>query len=145
MLLTLFERVIAEADAAFEGRPTDYAVDPRRDMARRYRVFFERFGAHHAACAGRYGGDRDQRRDPRLLVDIHAEVDRSHRRSHRGRTRRGTAPDTVPAQDLATALNLMNERAMFASFTAEKPAIAEDAALDTLVHIWITSIYGESR
>ena len=57
----------------------------------------------------------------------------------------GAAPDTVPAQDLAAALNLMNERTMFASYAAQKPSIAEDAALDTLVHVWITSIYGESR
>ena len=55
---------------------------------------------------------------------------------------RGAAPETVPAQDLAAALNLMNERTMFASYTGQKPAISEDAALDTLVHVWITCIYG---
>jgi len=58
---------------------------------------------------------------------------------------RGAAPTTIDAHDLATSLNLMNERTMFASYTAQKPAIAEDAALDTVVHIWITSIYGETR
>ena len=56
---------------------------------------------------------------------------------------RGAAPETVPAQDLATALNLMNERVMIASFTDQQPAVPEDRVLDTLVHIWITSIYGE--
>ena len=55
---------------------------------------------------------------------------------------RGAAPETLPAQNLAAALNLMNERAMIASYTGQKPSIAEDAALDTLVHVWITSIYG---
>ena len=55
---------------------------------------------------------------------------------------RGAAPETVPAKDLATALNLMNEKAMFASYTGQKPSIAEDAALDTLVHVWVTAIYG---
>ena len=39
----------------------------------------------------------------------------------------------------------MNERALFASFTDEQPAIAPERLLDTLVHIWVTSIYGESR
>ena len=58
---------------------------------------------------------------------------------------RGMAPTTLPAQDLATALNLMNERAMFASFAEDQPAIPEDHVLDTLVHVWITSIYGESH
>ena len=34
---------------------------------------------------------------------------------------------------------------MFASYSAQRPAIDRAAALDTLVHIWVTSIYGESR
>ena len=58
---------------------------------------------------------------------------------------RGAAPETLPALDLATALNLMNERAMFASFADEQPVDAEEQLLDTLVHIWVTSIYGERR
>ena len=55
------------------------------------------------------------------------------------------APTTLPARDLATALYLMNERALFASFTDEQPSIAQERLLDTLTHIWVTSIYGESR
>ena len=62
---------------------------------------------------------------------------------HQAERARGAAPDDVPAHDLATALNLMNERAMLATFSDERPSIAEDAALDTLVHVWITSIYGK--
>ena len=48
------------------------------------------------------------------------------------------APATLPARDLATALNLMNERALFASFTDEQPSIAQDQLVDTLAHIWVT-------
>ena len=55
---------------------------------------------------------------------------------------RGNAPVTLPAQDLATALNLMNERVLIAAFADERPTVPEDHVLDTLVHIWITSIYG---
>ena len=47
----------------------------------------------------------------------------------------GLAPATLPARDLATALNLMNERALFASFTDEQPSIAPERLLDT----WPTS------
>ena len=57
----------------------------------------------------------------------------------------GMAPTTIPARDLATSLNLMNERALFASFADEQPAIPPERLLDTLAHIWVTSIYGESR
>ncbi len=55
---------------------------------------------------------------------------------------RGAAPDTIPARDLATALNLMNERVVVAAQGSQQPTLAEDAALETVVHVWITSIYG---
>ncbi|APE17684.1 TetR/AcrR family transcriptional regulator [Mycolicibacterium pallens] len=55
---------------------------------------------------------------------------------------RGAAPDTIPAHDLATALNLMNERVLFAAQLTQKPTLPEQAALEALAHIWITSIYG---
>jgi TetR/AcrR family transcriptional regulator, ethionamide resistance regulator len=58
---------------------------------------------------------------------------------------RGEAPVTLPAQDLATALNLMNERVLIAAYSDERPAVPEDHVLDTLVHIWITTIYGQPR
>ena len=34
---------------------------------------------------------------------------------------------------------------MFAAFAAEKPAIAPETLVDTLAHIWVTSIYGKTR
>ena len=43
-------------------------------------------------------------------------------------------PTTLPAVELATALNLMNERTLFASFAAEQPSVPEARVLDTLVH-----------
>ncbi len=55
---------------------------------------------------------------------------------------RGAAPDTIPAHDLAAALNLMNERVVVAAQGSQKPALPEHAALEALAHIWIASIYG---
>jgi hypothetical protein len=55
---------------------------------------------------------------------------------------RGAAPETLPAEELATALNLMNERVLTASFGAEEPSVPLARAVDTLAHIWVTSIYG---
>ncbi|WP_194163749.1 TetR/AcrR family transcriptional regulator [Mycolicibacterium sp. P1-5] len=55
---------------------------------------------------------------------------------------RGAAPDTIPARDLATALNLMNERVVVAAQGSQQPALPEEAALVAVAHIWITSIYG---
>jgi hypothetical protein len=56
----------------------------------------------------------------------------------------GRAPATVPARDLATALNLMNESVMTAAFAGHQPSIPDDRVLETLVHTWTTSIYGDS-
>nr|WP_183517433.1 TetR/AcrR family transcriptional regulator [Mycolicibacterium sp. BK634] len=58
---------------------------------------------------------------------------------------RGAAPDTIPAHDLATALNLMNERVVVAAQGSQKPALPEAAALEAVAHIWIASIYGGAR
>jgi TetR/AcrR family transcriptional regulator, ethionamide resistance regulator len=55
---------------------------------------------------------------------------------------RGAAPDSIPARDLATALNLMNERVLLASQGSQKPTLPEDAAMTALAHVWIASIYG---
>jgi len=57
---------------------------------------------------------------------------------------RDAAPAGIPAQDLSIALNMLSERMMAATFTDEEPSIPEDRVLDTLVHIWLSGIYGRS-
>ncbi|MGV0599581.1 TetR/AcrR family transcriptional regulator, partial [Mycolicibacterium pulveris] len=54
------------------------------------------------------------------------------------------APVTIPSADLAVALNLMNERTMLAAFAEQQPAVDPENLVNTLAHIWVTSIYGES-
>ena len=78
---------------------------------------------------------------------LHAEVDRLHHRSliEAERAARGAAPVTLPARDLATSLNLMNERTMTATLVAEEGAVARDRIVETLTHIWLTSIYGDHQ
>ena len=142
VLLTLFERVLAEADATFESRADDYSLDPARVWREGIYAFFEPLRAHLAvALAGVAATGTNAEIRELWSTFMQKWVDRTAAVITAERAR-GAAPDTVPAQDLAAALNLMNEKAMFASYTGQKPAIAEDAALDTLVHIWVTSIYG---
>jgi AcrR family transcriptional regulator len=143
VLLTLFERVIAEADATFEGR--DYAVEPARAWRDGIFAFFEPLRAHlGVALAGVAATATNAEIRELWSTYMQNWIDRTAAVITAERAR-GAAPDTVPAQDLAAALNLMNERTMFASYMAQKPSIAEEAALDTLVHVWITSIYGDSH
>ena len=56
---------------------------------------------------------------------------------------RGAAPETIPAADLATSLNQMNERMMMATLSAGEPAVSKDRVVETLAHIWVSSIYSE--
>ncbi len=142
VLLTLFERVLAEADATFEGRPDDYGAEPAQAWHDSIYAFFEPLRAHVVVTLAGVAATATNTEMRELWSTFMQKwVDRTAAVIAAERAR-GAAPDTVPAQDLATALNLMNERTMFASYTGGRPCIAEDTALDTLVHIWVTSIYG---
>ncbi|AGB26391.1 transcriptional regulator [Mycobacterium sp. JS623] len=144
VLLTLFERVLAEADATFEGSPEDYAADPARAWRDGIYAFFEPLRAHlPVALAGVAATGANAEIRELWSTFMQKWVDRTAAVITAERVR-GAAPESVPAQDLAAALNLMNERTMFASYTGQKPSIVEDAALDTLVYVWITSIYGRT-
>ena len=144
VLLTLFERVLAEADATFEGRADDYATDPSGAWRDGIYAFFEPLRAHLSVVLAGVAATATNAEIREMWSNFMQKwVDRTAAVITAERAR-GAAPDLVPAQDLATALNLMNERAMFASYTGQKPSIAEEAALDTLVHVWITSIYGRT-
>jgi AcrR family transcriptional regulator len=54
---------------------------------------------------------------------------------------RGAAPPGVPAHDLAVALNLMNERVLYAAFADESPA-PEGDVVEALVAVWHGAIHG---
>ena len=55
---------------------------------------------------------------------------------------RGAAPAGPPARDIAVALTSMNERVLYATFTGDGPALAEDGAVDVLLEVWLRAIYG---
>jgi AcrR family transcriptional regulator len=146
VLLTLLDQVVVEADSALQSVATENPTgDPYGTWRTGINVFFETFGSHRSVALAGWAA-RATKPEARELwstfmqkwIDYTAEAIESERAS-------GAAPVTVPALDLATALNFMNERALFASFAAEQPSVPEARVLDTLVHIWITSIYGEAR
>jgi AcrR family transcriptional regulator len=140
VLLTLWERVIKEADAALEAIAV---TDPAAIWRPAVSVFFETFGAHRGVTVAAAGSANCEVRDVfatfmQKWTDFTAATIDAERK-------RGAAPVTLPSTDLAAALNLMNERALQAAFASETPGLPEDRVLDTLVHIWVTSIYGEAR
>ncbi|WNG87366.1 TetR/AcrR family transcriptional regulator [Mycobacterium sp. ITM-2016-00317] len=144
VLLTLLERVIAEADAALTRLIADRPADRRAVWRRGINVFFETFGAHRAVCAAATAGVQNSNSEARALwatsmqrwITHIAAVIEAERAD-------GAAPVTVPAMELSTALNLLNESVMTAAFAGHEPSIPDHRVLDNLVHIWTTSIYGQ--
>ncbi|HZQ30305.1 MAG TPA: TetR/AcrR family transcriptional regulator [Mycobacterium sp.] len=142
VMLALLDRVVEEANVALDGLAETLPDDPALGWRIGISAFYEAFSAHRAVA--RAGGpalvlDSEVRALWSTLmqkcVDNTAAVIKSERE-------RGAAPDTIPAEDLATFLNLMNERAMIAAFNDERPSVPDARVVDTLTHIWLTSIYG---
>lgn len=145
VLYSLLGRVIADADAALLDLIANPPEDRRQIWRRGINVFVETFGDHRAVCAAATAakstdtGSRDLWADSMQrwidhITDV-IDVERA----------RGAAPVTIPSRELATSLNLMNEAVMVSSFIGHQPALPDDRVLDNLVHVWVTSIYGESH
>src|SRR3954453_456614 len=142
VLLTLLDRVVAEADAmtaaAFERPAADALAAWRQAIT----VYYETFRAHRALtlawAEARF--TNDEVRDlwgrvfdgwvQRCAVAIEAE------------RARGAARAGVPARDLAVALNSMNERVLYATFSGDGPAVAEADVVGVLLDVWLAAIYG---
>ena len=142
VLLTLLERVIGEADAALQRLIANRPADRRAIWRDGINAFVATFGAHRAVCAATVAlkSTHSEARDlwatsMQRWIDHIAAVIEAERAA-------GAAPVTLPALELSTALNLMNESVMTASFAGHQPALADDRVLDNLVHIWTASIYG---
>ncbi|MCV7172138.1 MULTISPECIES: TetR/AcrR family transcriptional regulator [Mycolicibacterium] len=140
VLLTLWERVIREADTALEASAAQ-TPDGRDVWRPGIKVFFDTFGAHRGVTVAASGSDNAEIRGVfstfmQKWIDFTAATIEAERN-------RGAAPSTIPARDIATALNLMNERTLLAAFAHETPAIPTDRVLDSLVHVWTCAVYGE--
>ncbi|OBI09063.1 TetR family transcriptional regulator [Mycobacterium sp. E2462] len=142
VLLTLFERVVIEADSALETMVANPPADLKALWRTGINVFVETFGTHRAvslaADAARTNSEVGElwSRFMQKWVDHSTTVIEAERA-------RGAAPVTLPAHDLSAALNLLNEKVMLAAFADARPSVRDEQLLDTLVHIWVSSIYGE--
>jgi TetR/AcrR family transcriptional regulator, ethionamide resistance regulator len=144
VLLSLLEPVIALADSEFDGAVQRLPADPRRVWRNGIKAFFTAFASHRAlarAATEALATSAELRATwsgfMQKWIDQTATMIAAERA-------RGAAPDTIPAADLATSLNQMNERTMMAALSAEAPAVDPDRVVDTLTHIWVSSIYGAS-
>lgn len=144
VLLTLLDPLIQQADKGFDGAMEALPTDPRRAFRMGIRTFVDAFASYPVMA--RAGTDAistsPEARDAwagfmqKWIRQTAALIDAERRR--------GAAPDSIPAFDLATSLNLMNERMIMATLSDEAGAVAKDRIVDTLTHIWLTSIYGNT-
>jgi TetR/AcrR family transcriptional regulator, ethionamide resistance regulator len=145
VLLALLEPLIAQADKGFDGAIESLPADPRRAFREGIRIFFTAFGSHSVVARA---GTEALATSPDIrtiwstfmqkwINQTAALIDYERQR--------GAAPENIGSVDLATSLNQMNERAMTATLIAEDGAVAQDRLVDTLAHIWLTSIYGASQ
>lgn len=146
VLLALMDRVIAEADGKADialGGRDDARIDPA-GVWRSINALFDTFGAHRAVTlAGATARGNVPELQSMWSTFMEKWIDYTTASIQTERDR-GAAPVTIPARDLAISLNLMNERTMFAAFAGEPSAIPADRMVDTLAHIWVSSIYGDA-
>ncbi|RFA15007.1 hypothetical protein B7R22_07705 [Subtercola boreus] len=141
VLLALLDRVIGEVQQRVVTLPRDFDADPEAAWRRVIGVFVEVFAAHRAVSAAAIGA-RLRNAEVEALwsgamqtwVGYATDVIVAERA-------RGAAPAGTDARALAIALNLLNERVLFAAFNGETPAVAPSQALDVLTGIWVRSIY----
>jgi AcrR family transcriptional regulator len=145
VLLSLMDPLIQQADSGFDGAMESLPSDPRRALRAGITTFFEAFAAHPImarAATDALATSAELRTWWAGFMQVWIQQTAALITAER---ERGAAPDTVPALELATALNLMNERMIMATLSEEAGAVARDRIVDTLTHIWLTSIYGEAR
>jgi AcrR family transcriptional regulator len=144
VLLSLLEPVITLADSEFDGAVQRLPADPRRVWRNGIKAFFTAFASHRTlVSAGREALATSPEFKAVWSAYMQKWIDQTATMITAER-KRGAAPETIPAADLASSLNQMNERTMMAALATETPAVDEDRVVDTLTHIWVTSIYGES-
>ncbi len=144
VLLSLFERMIAEARANQGDALEQVSADPASAVRAAIAAHYATFRAHRAVTLA--GADASATSPEvrevwagvmeRWVTEVAAGIEAERAR--------GAAPDGLPARDLATALVSMNERVLYATFAGNAPAIGEDSVVDVLLGVWLKAIYGTS-
>jgi TetR/AcrR family transcriptional regulator, ethionamide resistance regulator len=141
VLLALLDRIVEQAQTA-AGNVLDHLTEnPRARWREAINAFYEAFRAHRAvtlACAQARSTNAEIRQLWATVMERWVHCTATAIEAER---ERGTAPAGLPARDLAVALNSMNERVLYATFSDDRPSVAESNVVDVLLTIWLNSIY----
>ncbi|MDT0275342.1 TetR/AcrR family transcriptional regulator [Blastococcus goldschmidtiae] len=143
VLLTLLDRVAAEADATMGAVFDTPAAGPREAWQRALAAYHETFRRHRALTVAwaearstseavrTLWGEVFERWVQRCATAIEAE------------RARGAAPAGPAARDLAIALTSMNERVIYGSLSGDGPAVADADVVPVLLRVWLAAVYGD--
>ncbi len=141
VLLSLLDQMNGKALAALKGLRGKLSGDPPALWRARIEAFFEVSGSHRAVAVAGAAAKATNPEVRQLWSTLMQRWISFTTFAINTERERGAAPNTLPAEDLSIALNMLSERVMAATFTSEEPTIPEDRVIDTLVHIWLASIY----
>jgi AcrR family transcriptional regulator len=142
VLLTLLDRVVAEADAAMREVFGASAGGPREGWRRAITAYYETF-RHHRSLTLAWAEARSSNAEVRALwARVFDDWVQECAAAIEAERARGAAPAGLPARDLAVALTSMNERVLYATFSGDGPAVAEADVVDVLLGVWLTAVYG---
>jgi TetR/AcrR family transcriptional regulator, ethionamide resistance regulator len=144
VLLSLLDRVVAEADAVTQEAFGQPASGPREGWRRAITAYYETFRAHRPLTLA-WAEARSSNAEIRDLWAgrVEAWVQRCAAAIDAERAR-GAAPDGPSSRDLAVVLTSTNERVLYATFSGDGPAVAETGVVDVLLEVWLRAIYGTS-
>lgn len=141
VLLALLDSVVNEALTAHGDVLDHLAENPRARWREAIKAFYETFRSHRAvtlACAQVRGTNAEIRQLWATVMEGWVHCTATAIEAER---ERGAAPAGLPARDLAVALNSMNERVLYATFSDDGPAVVESRVVDVLLNVWLNSIY----
>ena len=142
VLLSLLERMLAEALSTRGDTLARLGEDPAARLRESLTAYFDVFRGHRAvtlAGADAAASSAEVRGMWGQVMEAWVEETAAAIEAERARD---AAPAGTPARDLAIALLSMNERVFHNTFARHPPAVDEDAVVDTLVGVWLSSIYG---
>lgn len=143
VLLTLLDRVVAEADATMAAVFDGPAAGPREAWQRALGAYHETFRTHRALTVAWAEARASSDAVRTLWAEVFERWVQRCATAIEAERARGAAPAGPAARDLAIALTSMNERVIYASLSGDGPAVADADVVPVLLRVWLSAVYGD--
>ncbi len=143
VLLTLLDRVVAEADATMDAVFESAAPHPRQDWQRVLAAYHDTFRSHRALTVAAAQARATSPEVRALWAEVFERWVQRCAAAIEAERGRGAAPAGPGARDLAIALTSMNERVIYGSLSGDGPAVADADVVPVLLRVWLAAVYGD--